>query len=258
MVHTALSHISELLATFKLMTVGTLFGRQVRTVGVADALAYTSFVNGKHTGDVNIAHVGRQVGNAQVTTELVRPYVASEHYPIARRYVRCFELIELGLFREAIVVAHAILDDIVQDMIHRLLESKGLDEKTSRAVLIRAIKEDRFNVYLGPLLKVLAGVSIDEIWKDASKAVGFLNIRRNAVAHSGSLGDRDSACKAVFVSMKTVAALNSRQLVDAKFPPGMRRHSRIEAAWTLERPDWAPADEEIETDEFDEPRDDPH
>jgi hypothetical protein len=70
-------------------------------------------------------------------------------------------------------------------------------------------------------------------------------------AHGGSAGDRDSACKAVFISMKTVAALNSRNLVDAKFPPGMRRQSRLMAAWTLNRPGWAPTPDAIETDEFD-------
>jgi hypothetical protein len=251
LIHIALNSISELLTAFKLVHVGRLDGLHVRTVGIADTLMYAGYIDGVQTNDLNVAMLALRAYKTSESTELARPHIASDTYPIARRYVRCFELIELGFYKEAIIVAHAILDDITQELIHRLLHQRGLDTEQSRNMLVRAIKEDRFSIYLGPLLKAISGISIAEIWPDAPKAIKFLNVERNKIAHAGAASDRDGACKAIFISMKTVAALHSRNLVDAKFPPGMRRHSRILASWTLNPPNWVPAAAGIETDEFD-------
>lgn len=250
-IHSVLASISELLTAFKLVRVGHADGLHVRTVGIADVLMYTSVIDGKPTGDLNAAILFNYVAKPEVTTKLALEHIGSDTYPVARRYVRCFELIEAGFYKEAIIVAHAILDDIVQDLIHDLLEKKRLATKKERDNLVRAIKEDRFSIYLGPLLKTIGGVAIDEIWGDAPKAIQWFNTQRNNIAHGGSEGDREAACKAVFVSMKVVAALSSRNLIDVKFPPGMRRHSRLLAAWTLNRPSWVPDAASIETDEFD-------
>jgi len=136
-------------------------------------------------------------------------------------------------------------------MIRHQIKSRGLDDEQSQDVLVRAIKESRFRVYLGPLLKIVAGVSIEEIWPDATAAINWLNTVRNKVAHSGSSDDRDSACKAIFVSIKTVAALRSRGLIRAEFPTGMFRHARLSAAWTLNPESWVPSGDSIENDPFD-------
>jgi hypothetical protein len=238
-----------LLTGFKLVKVGHADGFHVRTIGVSDTLMYTSFVDGRQL-EVNAAILFNYVDNTSEATKLARPHIASDTYTIARRYVRCFELIEIGFYKEAIIVSHSILDDIVQEVIDKLLEQKGLSTDQARNTLVRAIKEGRLSIYLGPLLKVIGGVSIEEIWDHAPQAIGWLNTARNKIAHKGSKGDRDSACKAVFVSMKAVAALDTRNFIDAKFPPGMRRHSRLMAAWTPNRPIWVPEPNNVETDEF--------
>jgi hypothetical protein len=248
-IHTALSFISELLTAYKLVKIGHGDGFHVRTVGISDTLMYTVFV-GERQLEVNAAILFNYVANASEATKLARPHIATGTYAIARRYVRCFELIEIGFYKESFIVSHAILGDLVQEMINKFLKVKGLSTDQSRKTLTRAIKEDRLSIYLGPLLKVIGGVSIEEIWGHAPQAIAWLNSVRNKIAHGGSEGDRNSACKAVFVSMKAVAALDNRNFIDAKFPPGMRRHSRLLASWTPDRPIWVPEPNNIEIDEF--------
>jgi hypothetical protein len=258
-IYEALNLVSKLLTAFKLVRVGHADGMRIRTVGISDTLFYTSLIDGVSTGDLNL---GIRLNNqsypwiqlpfdAHGTTELARPHIDADTYPIARRYVRCFELLEYGFYKETVIVAHAILDDVIQDVIHDQIKAKGLDDRQSRELLVRAIKESRFRIYLGPLLKILAGVSIEQIWSDATAALTWLNKARNQIAHRGSTDDRDSACKAIFVSIKTVAALRSRGLVTAEFPPGMFREARLNAAWTLNAESWVPSGDGIEIDPFD-------
>jgi hypothetical protein len=258
-IYDALSVVGKLLTAFKLVRVGHADGMRLRTVGISDTLFYTSFVDGVPTGDLNLgirlnnqSHPWVQLPfDASGTTELARPHIDTDTYQLARRYVRCFELLEYGFYKETVIVAHAILDDIIQDVIYDQIKAKGLDDGQSRELLVRAIKESRFRVYLGPLLKILAGVSFEEIWSEGTAALAWLNKARNQIAHRGSTDDRDSACKAIFVSIKTVAALRSRGLVTAEFPPGMFRQARVNAAWTLNAESWVPGADEIETDPFD-------
>jgi hypothetical protein len=255
-IYAALGLISKLLMAFKLVRVGHADGMRIRTVGIADTLFYASLVDGISTGDLNIglrvqSWIAEFPFDPHGTTDLAIPHINSDTYPIARRYVRCFELIEHGFYKETVIVAHAILDDVIQDVIHDQIASKGLDDAQSREVLVRAIKEERFKVYLGPLLKILAGVSIEEIWPDAKLAINWLNKTRNMIAHRGSSDDRDSASKAIYVSIKTVAALRSRGLIKVDFPPGMFRQARVGAAWTLNPEAWVPNGDNIETDPFD-------
>ena len=255
-IYQALNLISRLLTAFKLVRIGHADGMRIRTVGIGDTLFYTSLIDDVPTGDLNLGirlHPWTRLPfDVHGTTELAKPHIDADTYSIARRYVRAFELLEHGFYKETVIVSHAILDDIIQDVIREQIAAKGLDSVQSQDLLVRAIKESRFRIYLGPLLKILAGVSIDEIWPDAQNALSWLNTARNDVAHRGSVDNRDSACKAIFVSMKTVAALRSRGLTVADFPPGMLRHARLTAAWTPNAEPWVPsADVDIENDPFD-------
>jgi hypothetical protein len=185
------------------------------------------------------------------TTELALPHVDADTYPIARRFVRCFELLEHGFYKETVIVAHAILDDTVQSVVRDQLRSKGLEDKKSQDSLLRAIKEERLSIYMGPLMKTLTGISLAEIWHDAPQAVGWLNTVRNKIAHTGSGDSRDNACKAIFVATKALAALRSKGLLQCDFPDGMLRAARITAAWTRHPEAWVPTGDGIETDLFD-------
>jgi len=137
-IYSALDLISKLLMAFKLVRIGHADGSRIRTVGISDTLFYTSFINDVPTGDLNIGMRldkrdypwragGEQWFDRSGTTALAVPHVNAGTYPVARRYVRCFELLEHGFYTEAIIVSHAILDDLVTDVIHALLELKGLE-----------------------------------------------------------------------------------------------------------------------------------
>ncbi len=263
-IHDVLALVSQLMMSFKLVRVGHADGMKVRTVGVSDTLFYLSFVDEESAGTLNVgmtldkrlhpwvAH-GESPWDRSGTTELARPQVNAKSYPVARRFVRCFELLEHGFFKETVIVAHAILDDTIQNIVRERLVSKGLMDKKSQDSLLRAIKEDRLSVYLGPLLKVLCGKTIEEMWPAADVALKWLNTSRNRVAHAG-LGDvRDDACKAIFVATKVISVLNSFGIATCKFPAGMLRTARITAAWTNQPEAWVPSGEAIELDPFDPP-----
>src|SRR5262249_22989756 len=201
--------INKLFIAFKMVRVGHADGMRLRTVGISDTLFYWSMIDETPTGDLNIgmrldrrdyswSADQRDSIDPHETTKLALPHVNSDSYPIARRYVRCFELLEHGFYKETVIVAHAILDDLVQEVIDTQLQSRGLDNEQSRELLIRAVKEYRLKIYLGPLLKVLAGNSINEIWPEAETAIAWLNSSRNKIAHGGSSDDRNTATKSTF------------------------------------------------------------
>jgi hypothetical protein len=261
-IHDSLALISKLLMAFKLVRIGHADGMRIRTVGISDTLFYYSLIDGRKTGDLNVglrldtqlhpwAATGPDPWDRNGTTELALPHVDADTFPIARRFVRCFELLEHGFYKETVIIAHAILDDTVQAVVRDQLGTKGLSDKKSQDALLRAIKEERLTIYLGSLLKALTGISIEDIWSEAPQAVGWLNTTRNRIAHAGSSDSRSDACKAIFVATKVIAALRSRGLLQCDFPTGMLRAARITAAWTQHPEKWVPTNSAVETDPFD-------
>lgn len=261
-IHQVLTLISKLLMAFKLVRIGHADGMRIRTVGISDTLFFYSLVDGRPTGNLNIglrldpklhpwAATGWDPWDRSGTTEIALPHVDADTYPIARRFVRCFELLEHGFYKETVIVAHAILDDTVQSVVRDQLRLKGIEDKRSQDSLLRAIKEQRLSIYLGPLLKTVAGITLAELWPDAPQAIKWLNSVRNDIAHAGSGDSRENACKAIFVATKAIAALRSRGLLVCEFPAGMLRSARLTAAWTLNPEAWVPIGDAIETDPFD-------
>ncbi|WP_457579160.1 hypothetical protein [Ensifer adhaerens] len=257
----ALLAINNMIEAFKLVRVGHADGLKLRSVGAADTLLWTVLVDGAPIGMLNMSlkldpglypwAVQHTMHDIHGTTSLARPHIDSATYPLARRYLRCFDLCERGYHSEALIVAHSILDDLTQVSIDNLLHSKGLSDEEARSLLLRGIKERRLKIYLGPLLTILYGKDVDALWKDASAAITWLNKVRNKIAHSGEKCTRDEAYWAIYASLKTAAVLAHFGIAKAEFPPGMFREARIKASWTLGRPNWAPTEAEIETDPFD-------
>lgn len=261
-IHDALALISKLMMAFKLVRVGHADGSRIRTVGISDTLFYYSMINGRPTGDLNMGlsldpHLHPWAVRApdpwdrSGTTDLALPHIDTDSFPIARRFIRCFELLQHGFYKESVIISHAILDDTAQNVVRAQLSSKQIKESKSQEALLRAIKEERLSIYLGPLLKILSGTSIEEIWPESSQAIKWLNTTRNKIAHAGIGDSRDNACTAIFVSTKAIAALHRRGLVQCEFPVGMLRAARIAAAWTKQPEPWVPIGPAIETDLFD-------
>ena len=267
-IYYALEKINELLLAYKLVRVGHADGMGIRTIGRGDTLFYFGLIDGQSAENFNMGlktyqrdyqwahsrsgHPDDPLG----TTEVAKPHIAANTYPIARRYVRCFELLEHGFYTEALVVAFSVLDDLGQTMLDNLLEEKDMGSETARNELLRGIKEHRLRLFLDPLLKVrlfpgsllkvLSGKAIDGMWGDAETALKWLNEKRNAVAHGGYQAEYSTAAKAVYACIKTLVVLNQNGLIRAEFPTEMFRHAKITAAWTEAPPKWVPKGQDAE------------
>lgn len=259
-IYEALAAISELLLSYKLVRVGHSDGRGLRTIGIGDTLLYFSKVDGTSSGDLNIGLKNYEGNNAwsgsatsvdpHGTTNIALPHIGTKTVPIARRYVRCFELLEHGFYSEAFIVAFSILDDFVQGVLHNLLEVKGLNTKAERNELLRGIKENRLKLYLGPVLKLAVGRDIDSMWPQSHKALKWLNTTRNDIAHSVESVDYSSASKAIFVCLKVLVLLKENAVTDVEIPVELFRHAKITAAWTIDPPEWVPKGEVAESMDF--------
>jgi hypothetical protein len=249
----ALGYINEITLAFKLVRIGHLDGRGLRTIGIGDTLFFTSKIDEEFTGIVNVSFkLTRRVmpgfGDPKAdlddpfgTTQLALPHIAAPSYPVARRYVRCYELLEHGFYSEAFIVAFSILDDLVQQMLDSLLSEKGMTNGEERKNLVRGIKENRLRVFLGPLLKVISGHSIETLWPAGDRALDWLNATRNKIAHGGFKADNSTAAKGIFVCIKTLYLLHERGLINAEFDVGMFRAAKLQASWTENPPTWVPS-----------------
>jgi hypothetical protein len=251
-IYDAIDKINEILLAFKHVRIGHLDGHGIRTVGMGDTLFYFSKINDEYAGDLNVGmhRFGIDRDDPSGTTQLARPHIASDTYKVARRYVRCYELLEHGFYTEAFIVAFSVLDDLVQQMLNRLLTEKGMVSDSERRELLRGIKENRLKIYLGPLLKVLTGKDISTMWPASEKALKWLNETRNRLAHSGEKADNPTAAWGIFACVKTLIVLSQNQLMEADFTVDFFRHSKIKAAWTENAPDWVPSGSLAESMDF--------
>jgi len=254
-IYDALDKINEIILAFKLVRIGDLDGLGLRTVGMGDTLFYFSKINDQYVG--NPSFMMRLYGtrwypqaaakgvldpdDLHGTTQLARPHIASDTHKITRRYVRCYELLEHGFYTEAFIVAFSNLDDLVQQMLHRLLTDKGMDSESEQDEFLRSIKERRLRMYLGPLLKVLAGKDIFAMWPGSDPALDWLNRTRNRLAHEGEKADYATAAKGIFACVKTLTVLGQNHLLETDFTVEFFRHSKITAAWTENAPAWIPS-----------------
>lgn len=259
-VYDALGAINELLLAFKLVRIGHADGLGIRTVGIGDTLLYFPVIDGTRTGDLNIGLKNYADNTAwqsvaisndpHGTTNLAIPHIATDTYPVARRYVRCYELLEHGFYSEAFIVAFSVLDDLVQHSLHKLLEKKGLNSREERNELLRGIKESRLKIFLGPLLKIAFGLDIAALWPNSKSALEWLNSTRNRIAHAGETVDHATAAKGIYVCLKTLVVLKENEIIETDFTVELFRHAKITAAWTVNPPDWVPSGELAESMDF--------
>jgi hypothetical protein len=258
-IYVALDAISELLLAYKLVRIGHAEGRGLRTIGIGDTLVYCSSIDGVSSGDLNVGlknFVGNSAwsgvpphGDAGVTSQLAVAHIGTDTMPIARRYVRCYELLEHGFYSEAFIVAFSVLDDFVQETLYEQLRNKGLGDR-DRKLLLRGIKENRLKLYLGPLLKLAFGQDIAAMWPDSEKAIDWLNTHRNDIAHSASRVDYATAAKGIYVCLRVLVAMKlSGVAVDLSVE--LFRHAKITAAWTANPPTWIPVGPVSESMDFD-------
>lgn len=256
-IHKALGAINELLQAYKLVRMGHINSCGVRSVGVNDTLFYFSSIDGVPTGNLNVGFRGSRFQSHAAsphdpfgTTALAAPHIATETLPVARRYVRCYELLEHGFYSEAFIIAFSVMDDLVQEMQHSQLQIKGMSAKSDRDSLMRGIKENRLKLYLGSLLKITAGCTATELWPQAEKALEWLNKIRNNIAHGGFGADYHSAAVGIYACIKLLHTLHAAKLMTAEFPVEFFRHAKLTAAWTLNPQSWVPTGSQAESLDF--------
>ena len=251
-VHKALAAINEILLAFKMVSIGHLDSSGLRTIGIDDTLFYCHKIDSELAGGLNCklrsvlidrippreGDVGRN--DPFNTTELAREHIASDSFPVVRRYTRCYELLEHGFYSEAFIIAFSIMDDLIQDMLHNLLIKKGTQSKTKREEIIRGIKGERLKTFLVPLLKEFCGRSITDLWSNAEDALSWLNTKRNKIAHAGHEADYHSASVGIYACIKILHELHQSELINSEFPVGFFRHAKTTASWTDNSPEWVP------------------
>lgn len=259
-VHKALAYINELLQAFKLVRVGHIDSCGMRTIGINDTLFHYSLIDGQQTGQFNALLRGqfstgippedRRYHDFFDTTALAKQHIGIDSYPVARRFLRCYELLEHGFYSEAFIVSFSILDAIVQDMLNAKLTERGMEKTSERSELLRGIKENRLHTFLGPLLYILTGHSISSLWSHAESALPWINSKRNKIAHAGYQADYSTAAQGIYACIRILVALNSARLITAEFSVEFFRHAKITAAWTAAPPDWVPSGEAAEAMDF--------
>ena len=247
----ALGYINQLLLAFKFVRIGHADGVGLRTIGEADTLFYCSFLDGVQTNQFNMNLRTAGPGDPHGTTPLAVPHINSKQNATARRFVRSFELFEHGYFTETLVIAFAILDDSVQVAIRTLLGKHGVSSAGEQEALLRGIKERRLALFLGPLLTLLTGRSLADLWPDADDALRWLNKERNQAMHSGYQATRRTAALALFASMKVLVVLWRNGCADTPVPVEMFRHAKLVAAWEEQPLKWVPQGPAAETLDYD-------
>ena len=250
-IYKALDFINEILLAFKLVRIGHLDGDGLRPIGINDRILSYFWVDGMLIGN-SLNVLGKRYGHKGMfsasdnpddpngTTPLAIPHINALTLPVARRYVRCFELLEHGFYSEAFIISFSIMDDQVQLMLHKLLEQKGVETEDDQKDFSRSIKENRLNFFLGPLLKVLHGKGLIDMWPKGIDALAWVNRTRNDIAHNGLKTDHTTAAKGIFVCLKILFLLNHERLIDAEIPVEIFRHAKRTAAWTKNAPNWVP------------------
>jgi hypothetical protein len=259
-IYQALEAVSELLLAYKLVRVGHTDGKGLRSVGIGDTLMYFSAIDDVPTGDLNIGLKNYAGNNAWIddnpksdphgTTCLAEPHIGAETLPIARRYVRCYELFEHGFYSEAFIVAFSVLDDFVQQTLDRLLEEKGLSSSKERKALLRGIKENRLRLYLGPVLKLVFGSDMETMWPESTSALEWVNSTRNRIAHAAEKADRATAARGIYVCLKVLVVMKEHGVAEVDLNVELFRHAKITASWTTNRPSWVPSGEVAESMDF--------
>lgn len=259
-IYEALEAVSELLLAYKLVRVGHSDGRGLRTIGIGDTLMHYSAVDGVPSGNLNIGLKNYAGNNAWLaantsvdphgTSKLAAPHIGTETLPLARRYVRCYELLEHGLYSEAFIVAFSVLDDFIQQALHQLLQSKGLASRNERNELLRGIKENRLKLYLGPVLKLAFGRDIETMWPASGTALEWLNATRNRIAHAAEKIDYATAARGIYACLKILVVMKEHGVAVVDLNVELFRHAKITAAWTLNAPSWIPSGELAESMDF--------
>lgn len=96
------------------------------------------------------------------------------------RLLRAVELLNTGYHTEALLISFALLDSFVQNVLENTLSKKGVSDPKG---FLERILSNRMNTYMGPLLKVATGHSLQEDKPELWRKLDRFNKHRNEAIH---------------------------------------------------------------------------
>ena len=233
--------ISKFLTSIKLVAAGTVWANNARQIGGVDMLWLNSFVDGVLTdsaGGLGVVILAKADPFAQIYRTQSEQY-RSIRFALAIRLLRCVELMDFSFHTEAFLVAFAVLDDAVQDVIRDLLRKRG-DSDAAADKVLSGIRVSRLRRMLDSTLGQIADFRLSSAWPQAFDALSWLNTVRNEVAHSGRSATRSEAAAALYVVERILTALIDNSCLDAEIPPNFQRDIHYACASARPRQAWFP------------------
>lgn len=155
----------------------------LRHVGIRDFIALDSLYGERQQNLISYAMSGmdarfvkQSVGIVSKVDFRIEDYVSNEKTKI----IRAVELLNSGYHTEALLISFSVLDESVQEALRTLIRERDIANPDG---IIRAISEKRLSTYLGPLLKLLTGHSLEEENQELWKNLGICNKYRNNAIH---------------------------------------------------------------------------
>ncbi|ELL0561718.1 hypothetical protein Q6U64_004218 [Vibrio vulnificus] len=257
----AMAAINKLLLAFKLARIGNSEGSGVRSVGSCDQLYSYALVDNSSQDLILGLMIQQQdyphlMPNAQHpednagTTDIAKRYIDNDEPVIAKRIVRSFELIELGLFSESFLVSFSILDDVTQMMLqelHHRVHNSTVEEQEKYTSNIRYNRLER---YLNSCLEELHGKKMLDLWGHFDTALTWFNRLRNQIAHNGALVTHSEAKVGLYVALKIIITLDQEQLLRSGVNADMYRAAKMQASWSETPPSWVPSGQAASSTDF--------
>lgn len=260
-IYEAMAAINKLLLAFKLSRIGNSEGSGVRSVGSSDQLYSYALVDNSPQ-DLTLGLMIQQqdyphlMPNAQHpednsgTTDIAKRYIDNDEPVIAKRIVRSFELIELGLFSESFLVSFSVLDDVTQMMLQELHHSVYNSTVQEQERYTSDIRNNRLERYLNSCLEELHGKKMQDLWEHFNTALTWFNRLRNQIAHNGALITHSEAKVGLYVALKIIITLDQEQLLRSGVNAEMYREAKMQASWSETPPSWVPSGQAASSTDF--------
>lgn len=166
----------------------------IRHVGIRDFVSMNSLCGDRRQNLISYAQPAMYSRLAERSVGLVSKINFSTEDDVPKeknRILRAVELLNCGYHTEALLISFALLDYFVQDAVEKMLKERGVTDPNEKAVgnpraFLKDIPSRRMQNYLGPLLKILTGHSLQEdnleLWENLKE----FNKYRNEAIHSSA------------------------------------------------------------------------
>jgi hypothetical protein len=198
----------------------------IRRVGIRDFVSMDNFPIGK---DGNRKGQGLSMANLAIDSQIAKRSIGivskvnfsfdNNNRPVERiKMLRTVELLNSGYHSEALLLSFALLDNFVQKAIMIILEDKKINQPK---VFLSRIPESRLETFLGPLLKILTGHSLEEDKPDVWVNLKKNNKNRNDAMHLSKDMSYDQAkqcietTKEILIYLHTVNSLVPNPQIDS-------------------------------------------